>query len=620
MSFRIRPCLLLLLPLLLCILCDAAFARPPAFGDIGLEEAIERGRAEGRRVVVYWYTEGSFGDEVMRRLVWTDPGVEAWLGQNAIAVWVDRGRSKIRPGEVVHGVRVQLTTSAVVTPDGEVYQTSRAKDPACLLDWLRWGEAWGKWDGCVDNPKRHASRILYNIDEGFRSIDDHVVELCIDAWTDYPIFAPVSGGVVYDRYHPELLSRLGRYTREFIKDRPGTRERFDALLAAVEARLGGDESIVDRGHWLALKLHVFGDHERVLEWVSQTAAEPGGIDRLGSVVDFIQPLLEHEGRWLLVGDIRDSAVSVPSEPKPLIDHLHMMQYITHTSLPRGTEVGGPGDERRRRPVVITLEIDEVTEHMVLLARNEHEEAAMRLLFAKEVFQHFPEAVDYLIDRASREGLLRPLHLAFLDPDRREHIAYAAHIREQWPDADELMASALAPATEELAGYSMVTITPLGFPYVLMIPERHADPLDDFAFSGMLGVYEFDQINTPEAAGLIRDGDWQALGERYIECCRRLGHTLFERWLDLVDQDASLASGILEFKAATHVALLKCSAEGLAEHELEPFTTHEAARSAMADHLLPLLAEHELFQPMHIEFLDPDDPEHAAWIESIQREP
>ncbi|TVQ83188.1 MAG: hypothetical protein EA380_00190, partial [Phycisphaeraceae bacterium] len=520
-------------------------AKPPAFSDLMLEEAIERGKAEGREVVVYWYTEGSFGDEVMRELVWSDPEVEAWLAEHAIAVWVDRGRTPSCEGETFREVPVFPTSTAVFTPEGAVRFGYEVLDPECVIRFLS-GEV-TKGSRCASAYFYRLLHLLYVSHMWNERITEDLAEWCIFTWERYPLEVSVYRGRVLrpgDFIHVDSFVEI---SRRLVEQSPEYRERLGSLRDALKERVDEEPRIIELGHWLALSLDVFDDQDAVLAWIDETIENDGGMDIVGAVFDFTGAVLERENRWALYGDALDRSVTHCADTSSPVEAMHRVQdhLLWNLSIDR-PETDSPESRRWALQIVGESMQDEVRRQMVLLARERHEEVGVRLAFAERMLVHYPEAFDMLISRADEAGLLHPLHLPYLDTEREDHRAMANRLRAAWPDAEALAEEFSLAAAARLGPVRFFSTSVEEQKFIRAVEDRYEDELFDFAHSGLMYIHPDDRFDWASAAAAIEAGDFASLVENYFGGQRVFGELLVLRWREVVEQDQSLAEGLLRF--------------------------------------------------------------------------
>lgn len=598
----------MLLCALLCSLAVAAFARPPVFTDLTPGEAAELAAEQGKVVVTYWHNPGSIASEIMRARVWTDPEVEAWMKEHAVGVWftADPGRERLS------------SSSTVVEKDsellGRLYRHLRPKD---LIRWLegpsdelfglqRHREEW--WDIRAE---------FAPVAMGRAPIDDAIADRCVEVWRALPALMDRTRWAGIDAWsdRPFLTA-----SRKIIEVRPEYSIPLTELRDELEASLAREPDAVNRWHWMMLTAGALDDAQRVLEWLGAELEQLNEFQHSFVLASEIEPFLEEHKRWAeLYGFMRHTRLRLADEET--FDRLRSVLSSIELSLDdeRGEALGAQRDQidtaRRRHYAVRLIMRDEVVLHLGALASGELDHAAKQLFEVDRVLQNHPEAVELLVTSAHWEGLAHPMHLPFINYDRADHRALAAAIRRDHPDADEVAEAVLAQVRERLAARVVTFESPGGRITAARIIGVEGDTLLQLANRDL--PYGLVPRPIAYAANLVH-------GERFDYIARRLqaeqNHDFHDRvitlWAMLSAQDDELANGLLRLMSGLHLSSLSADNADTARRQLDAFAETGGLLESLLPIMMPQLAEHGALHEMHLAHLDPDNPEHAEWIERV----
>lgn len=117
----------------LALLTGVAWARPPVFSSLTLEEARRQAQAQHRWLLIDSTASWCQPCKVMDRLTWVDERVVRWLEARAIAIQLDVDQSKAE----AESLQVEAMPTIIVVADGkELDRSTGLKSPEQLLAWL----------------------------------------------------------------------------------------------------------------------------------------------------------------------------------------------------------------------------------------------------------------------------------------------------------------------------------------------------------------------------------------------------------------------------------------------------------------------------------------------------
>lgn len=409
-----RRAWLCLLPAL-CLLCDPAFARPAAFGDLAPAEAATAAAESGRAVVIFQHDRDSLASEIMRTRVWTDPEVERWIDEHAVGVWIEyQGRASLRlPWNAFSSIQHHGRPAR----SAEVFM-----GPECLLGWLSSPGDVPHWQRTPRPSWREAEAAIAELIDPLTKIDHSAEARLLEIWRNLPDL--IDDGWFRRSAEPWNLP-LVRATRRAVQEHPSARDALAELADELESGLADRRDAIDRWRWLLIVSGVFGDDARTTAWLEHELAAPDRFAEGAMLAMYTEPILERAGRWdLLIRSMdMDELILGAREHRQRI--LRLQMSLDRLARSPANDRGDDKNAEFARAMRYELRL-----HLGWLAIGDLDAARGQLEEMQRQLAGHPGAVPWLIGRAADEDLLRGVHLEYLDPNDPEHTAWIERINAE----------------------------------------------------------------------------------------------------------------------------------------------------------------------------------------------
>ncbi len=408
-------------PLAIAILSSVVLATPPIFSDLAYDEAQRRARKDDRLLIVDATATWCGPCKRMDRTTWTDPAVEAWLKEHAIAIQFDVDEHP----DLAEQLRAHALPTIIAFRDGEELDRIVAyRTPGALLEWLE-GLLEGRtsleslraramkknWRGRYDirarmqyaDALRYAGKFEDALAE-YRWLWEHMLEH--DA---------SMGGV--------RRSFLAGDIKELIAEHEPAREVFRHLRDQAEARLKKAPDWDTLLDWLKLN-DIIDDPSATMAWVDRMLRDEEGIATLARVVHAIRDTLIEQGRYDALGRLIDN-------PHEAFEHdLALMKGSSRSLI-----AAAMSEETRRatRTTARRLFADRAAIlHAALLAAGRPDEAWK--IFERALWEEDSVAMRLALARhAHAAGVLSERHLALLDRRFESHAELLDEIHDAGRD-------------------------------------------------------------------------------------------------------------------------------------------------------------------------------------------
>jgi|GEM_PF-209236 len=266
-----RPRLTLSAPTALAVLSalslQSAWAHPSAFSDLSMAAAKAKAKAENKILIIDFTASWCGPCHKMDKESWSQPSVERWVKDNAVAVQVDVDLDK----PTAQSFKINAMPTVVVFHSGKEVEFDRDtgyKNASELLAWLN-GIKQGKTsvsvltdqissvigkggEAEVHGRYQLGSKLL------FKQKYAEAMEQYLWLWKNMPKLTPQLGGI--------RASLMASDIERLVKQYPPAKEQFSAIRdAALKSK--------DRADWIILN-QALGETSVTLKWFDQAKKSP----------------------------------------------------------------------------------------------------------------------------------------------------------------------------------------------------------------------------------------------------------------------------------------------------------------------------------------------------------
>jgi thioredoxin 1 len=322
------------------MLCCTALAKPPVFTEKGYVDALAEAAAVKRLVIIKGTAEWCPPCKEMNRTTWLDAELVKWIGDHAVAVYLDVDKEPQR----AEALNIRAMPTIIVLKDGKEFdRVVGYQSAAQMKEWLeavhrgesrtealrkKAGERVGP-DGKVDVRAR--MNLARELSQSQAKEDlDKAADEYVWLWKNMLQHQASMLGV--------RSSFMAGDMKRLAEKHPNAKVAFVALRDEAEQRLKTEPTFEDLQDWVVLNLRVLDDEAPVLAWFDRNKDKPDFAASAQRVDRDLSPLLLKHERWADAGRILSN-----------VDFTTTMTLNSAVEVSRSlSRLEGVGDDPRKR--------------------------------------------------------------------------------------------------------------------------------------------------------------------------------------------------------------------------------------------------------------------------------
>lgn len=410
------------------VIATSALAAPPVFTTKTYEAALGQAAEQKRLVLIKATADWCPPCKEMDKTTWRDEALVKWIGEKAIAVYLDVDKQP----KIAEELKVEAMPTMIILKDGKEFDRvvgyQSAKD---MMSWLAAAErgesradALRKQAGNRAGPdgKVDVEARMRLANDLARSTKPQDLDLAVDeyVWLWDNMLAH------RDSMYGVRLSFMAGDMERLARKHPRAKAEFVKLRDAAEANLRKDPDWRVLTDWVVLNLRVLDDQEPVLAWFDRVSKQPDSAQTLDRFSRDLIPLLTERGRWADAGGLMK---------KPVVDATRALDIfeMTPPTMPPASMPEADRENLKRRldasrRTQVGEQLGRVHAALCAAGRDEDAKKVLTLLLDRA---DYPETRAEFLQAALAAKVVGPAHLALLEGAKAEGIdaKLAEQVRE-----------------------------------------------------------------------------------------------------------------------------------------------------------------------------------------------